>query len=163
MLYGAQTTGNDVLNAFTASRFGILSELFPRVPKYSFLPSGSATLPSQQARIINDFSGNILGQNDNLPIAETTHLTPEEMRQTILDPNKVALFTYNTKTGNVFRGHVVTLVAYDAATGEFGFLNSGAQRNPNDLTWKTETEIEDYVQDPIGLSEPNFTVISSTP
>ena len=79
------------------------------------------------------------------------------------------MFTYNTTTGDVRSGHVITLAAYDPSKG-FGFLNSGADKpyvKPNEidheLTWKTEIEIEDYTQDPIGLSEDNFVVISSTP
>jgi len=166
MLYGVQTTGGDVSKAFITPRFGGLSPVLDFLtswPKYSYLPDGSATLPSQQVKIINDFAGDILGQSNNLPTAEVTHLTPEEMRRIILDPNKVALFTYNTETGNVFKGHVVTLAAYDATTGEFGFLNSGAQRDPGGLTWKTEAEIENLIQDPIGLSEDNFVVIFSMP
>ena len=160
MLYGTNTTGQDVIDTFTNSDL-----ILPSWVRYSWLLDGGAVLPSQQERIVNDLSSMILGQIDNLPTAETKTLTAQEMIEVIMNPNKVAVFTYNTTEGKISTRHAVVLAAYDLERG-FGFLNSGADRDPlkpNELTWKSLEEMEAYIQDPIGLWNPNFVVISKQP
>ena len=106
-----------------------------------------------------------MGQSNNLPTAETMNLSFEEMIEIIEDPNRVALFTYNTINSGWFwprwkSGHTITLAAYDPESNSFGFLNSGAGAHETLLTWYTQSELEDFIEDPIGLWNPNFLVIS---
>jgi len=163
ILYGTNTTGQGVLDTFTHA------SIFPsHWPRLSWRINGGAVLPNQGKRIVNIFGGEILGQSDDLPTAETTNLTFEEMIEIIEDPNRVALFTYNTINSGWFwprwkSGHTITLAAYDPESNSFGFLNSGAGAKPKLLTWYTQSELEAFIEDPIGLWSPNFLVISRPP
>jgi RHS repeat-associated protein len=166
ILYGTNTTGIDILNTFTFALGNKNPDL--RGPKsgagftyFSWLPNGGAVLPYQQKRIIDSFGKKILGQSEYLPSAEVTDLSPSEMINIIEDPNTVALFTYNTEKGKWLKsGHTVMLAAYDPEQNQFGFLNSGFGRDSQYLTWFTIEEVLAFMQDPIGLWQPNFVVIS---
>ena len=164
MLYDTNTSGLDVVNAFTQIPGNILT----RWPLYSWLPDGGAVLPYQQALIVNQLAGTILGQRENLPVAETRNLTPQEMIEIVMNPNQVAVFSFNTETGDIFSGHAVVLAAYDPDPAKgFGFLNSGALKpegeDDDKLTWISREKMQSYIQDPIGLWNPNFVVISRQP
>ena len=152
ILLGRNTTCQDVVGAFTIQSW----------PRYSWLLNGGASLPYQQERIVNELSDKILRKSDNLPTAETTTLTTYEMIAIINDPNRVALFTYNTVKGSVRDGHTTMLAAYSLAKG-FGFLNSGFGRDEDTLTWISPNKMEAYIEDPIGLHDSNFLVISKGP
>ena len=90
-------------------------------------------------------------------------MTPTQMIQSLSNPNQVVFFTFNTSKGNWFSGHTVVLDAYNSDSQKFGFLNSGWKpqyQQANDLTWFSINQVEAYTKDPIGLWEPNFTVIT---
>jgi RHS repeat-associated protein len=155
LLYGANTKGSDVVNAFTKGWY---------IGVYSWGTGGSAVLPSQQVNIVNDFSSALLPQRKDLPSAKIEQLSSEDLKQSISNPNQAVLFTYNTEPGNIFSGHVIVLAAYDPDKG-FGFLNSGAQRDPVALTWISIPQIQGYINDPIGSAfivpdYSNFVVIT---
>jgi len=89
-------------------------------------------------------------------------MTPTEMIQSLSNPNQVVLFTFNTSKGNWFSGHTVVLDAYNPQQG-FGFLSSGWKplgTSSGSPTWFSVNQVEAYTKDPIGLWEPNFTVIT---
>jgi hypothetical protein len=154
MLYGKNTTGMDVVNAYQDSLEG--------GGFYYLNPvDGSGVLPYQQVSIIKDFSSKILGQRSELPKAEDKMMSIGDLKQAISNPNQVVLFTFNTKPGKWISGHTVVLAAYDPQKG-FGFLNSGAERptDPNSLTWFSISKIQGFLSDPIGLWDNNFTVIT---
>ena len=162
MLYGIQTTGEDVVTDFTNPYGNVnpASDLLSYWPSLSWDPNGSAVLPNQIVNIVNQDSSKILGQSNDLPVAEEKMMSPTELIQSISNPNQEVLFTFNTSTGNWSSGHTVVLAAYDPKADEFGFLNSGALKQPNDLTWITASDMQKYINDPIGLWEPNFVVIT---
>ena len=120
----------------------------------------SGVLPYQQVNIIKQYSSTLLGQVSDLPVAEEKRMSLADLARAIENPNQAVLFTFNSNPGHITSGHVVVLAAYDPNKG-FGFLNSGAlNQGPHSLTYFSVAEMERYIDDPIGLSDNNFVVIS---
>ena len=165
LLYNANTTGMDVVNA--------IKENQRCFSQYYWCSDGGCVLPDQQARIINNLSSKILGKKNNLPSAITTQMSKPLLINALLDPNRLIIMTFNTKRYNPFSGHAMVLVAYktpkpDDDNSGFGFLNSGWRQPDEGLTWMSRNTMNINMLYPLAdgvggffsPSNPHFVSIS---